>query len=116
MLKDRHELEIMLSDVVHRLNDNKEFSSTVINNLLTRIDFSKISSIFNVSTVECFNITDVELCLLNNEVRKSILSLSDLNYRVDKKYLLEFIKKSVPSLWFDNKEISESRNLFISYS
>ena len=116
MRKNRRDLEIKLSAVIQKLNDNKEFSSHVINNLLNRIEFTKINSIFNISTVDCFNITDAELCLLTNEVRKNILSLSDLNYRIDKKSLLEFVKISEPKLWFDDKEIAASKNLFISYN
>ena len=116
MRKNRRDLEIKLSAVIQKLNDNKEFSSHVINNLLNRIEFTKINSIFNISTVDCFNISDAELCLLTNEVRKNILSLSDLNYRIDKKSLLEFVKISEPKLWFDDKEIAASKNLFISYN
>ncbi|GKX65553.1 hypothetical protein [Inconstantimicrobium mannanitabidum] len=115
MHRDRRDLEKILSAVINKLNDNKEFSSKVINNLLNKIEFKKINSIFNLSVIDCFNISTEELCLITFEVRKSILSLSDLNYRVDKKYLLEFVKQSELNLWFEDKEIAASKKLFISY-
>lgn len=116
MYRDRRDLEKILSAVINKLNDNKEFSSKVINNLLNRIEFKKINSIFNLSIIDCLNISIDELCLITFEVRKSILSLSDLNYRVDKKYLLEFVKQSELNLWFEDKEIAASNNLSICYN